>query len=158
MVQKLSSSNLPTILTIEVFIPRQVTPPYLCPCVLKRIPINCCRLEVVSNLKPLPLSRVCKVEWKLIPRQVNNLVKVLSNRVFYACCAAPLWWISVPLAAYELCRCSALDNWVVQKWSNASYVLVNYVFWIYISAVSCLSWQLIDVAIVDKVVWLQLKR
>ena len=110
MVQKLSSSNLPTILTIKVFIPRQVTPPNLCPCVLKCSLVNCCRLEVVCNLNPLPLVRVFKVEWKFIPRQVYNLVKVLSNRVFYACCAAPLWWIRVPLAAYEPCCCSALDN------------------------------------------------
>ena len=110
MVQKLSSSNLPTILTVEVFIPRQVTPPNLCPRVLKRSTINCCRLEVVSYLNPLPLARVLKVKWKFIPRQVDNLVKVLSNRVFYACCAAPLWWICVPLLAYEPCCCSALDN------------------------------------------------
>ena len=74
MVQKLSSSNLPTILTVEVFIPRQVTPPNLCPCVLKRSLVNCCRLEVVSNLDPLPLCRLVKVERQLIPRQVNNLV------------------------------------------------------------------------------------
>ena len=110
MVQKLSSSNLPTILTVEVFIPRQVTPPNLCPCVLERSLVNCCRLEVVCNLNPLPLVRVFKVERKFIPRQVYNLVNVLSNRVFYACCAAPLWWIRVPLAAYEPCCCSALDN------------------------------------------------
>ena len=110
MVQKLSSSNLPTILSIEVFIPRQVTPPNLCPCVLERRLVNCRRLEVVSYLNPLPLARVFKVEWKFIPRQVYNLVKVLSNRVFYACCTAPLWWIRVPLAAYEPCCCSALDN------------------------------------------------
>ena len=110
MVQKLSLSNLPTILTVEVFIPRQVTPPNLCPCVLKRSLVNCCRLEVICNLNPLPLVRVFKVERKFIPRQVDNLVKVLSNRVFYACCTAPLWWIRVPLAAYEPCCCSALDN------------------------------------------------
>ena len=110
MVQKLSSSNLPTILSIKVFIPRQVTPPNLCPCVLKRSLVNCCRLEVVSYLNPLPLVRVFKVERQLIPRQVYNLVEVLSNRVFYACCAAPLRRVSVPLAAYEPCCCSALDN------------------------------------------------
>ena len=63
MVQKLSSSNLPTILTVEVFIPRQVTPPYFSPCVLERRLVNCCRLEVVSYLNPLPLVRVFKVEW-----------------------------------------------------------------------------------------------
>ena len=74
MVQKLSSSNLPTILSIKVFIPRQVTPPNLCPCVLKRSLVNCRRLEVVSYLNPLPLVRVFKVEWKFIPRQVYNLV------------------------------------------------------------------------------------
>ena len=74
MVQKLSSSNLPTILSIKVFIPRQVTPPNFCPCVLERSLINCCRLEVVCNLNPLPLVRVLKVERQLIPRQVDNLV------------------------------------------------------------------------------------
>ena len=74
MVQKLSSSNLPTILSIEVFIPRQVTPPYFSPCVLERSLVNCCRLEVVSNLDPLPLARVFKVERQFIPRQVDNLV------------------------------------------------------------------------------------
>ena len=120
MVQILSSSNLPTILSIEVFIPRQVTPPYLCPCVLERSLINCCCLEVVSDLNPLPFARVFKVEWKFIPRQVDNLVKVLSNRVFYACCAAPFWRVSVPLATYELSCCSALDNRIMEKWSNAS--------------------------------------
>ena len=74
MVQKLSSSNLPTILSIKVFIPRQVTPPNLCPCVLERSLVNCCSLEVVSNFDPLPLARVFKVERKFIPRQVYNLV------------------------------------------------------------------------------------
>ena len=74
MVQKLSLSNLPTILSIKVFIPRQVTPPYFCPCVLERSLVNCCRLEVVSDLNPLPLVRVFKVERKFIPRQVYNLV------------------------------------------------------------------------------------
>ena len=74
MVQKLSSSNLPTILTVEVFIPRQVTPPYFSPCVLECSLVNCCRLEVVSNLNPLPLSRLVKVERQLIPRQIDNLV------------------------------------------------------------------------------------
>ena len=74
MVQKLSSSNLPAILTVEVFIPRQVAPPYFSPRVLERSPVNCRRLEVVSYLNPLPLVRVFKVEWKFIPRQVDNLV------------------------------------------------------------------------------------
>ena len=74
MVQCIPLANLPAILTVEVFIPRQVAPPYFSPCVLERSLVNCRRLEVVSDLNPLPLVRVFKVEWKFIPRQVDNLV------------------------------------------------------------------------------------